>query len=145
MKSLTWYTSDTANIYDEPEDAPGNFPAFLAAHAEQAIGIAYWNIAKAKRLGVWREDLAAFLVFNWYPGNSTIPAAVRWAYVPFKVLQYRLWHSKRAIPCYLSLWTRAPGQDEYGNRYWSSKGQNAWAWFWFRLFLWPRPTGKAYF
>jgi hypothetical protein len=149
MEDLTWYAPWPWAVYDEPEDAPNGWPTFLAAHAKEPIAVAHWDIAKAQRLGVWAEDLPnlAVLIFNWYPATDAVPWWGRWAYVPFKALEYRLRYSRRRVPCYLSLWRkeRGDGTDEYGYQYWYSRFWNAWSYFWFRLLLWPRPTGRAWF
>lgn len=146
MRDLIWYEPWSWPVYDEPEDWPDGFPAFLAANEGKPVAIAYWDIAKAKVLGLWREDRAEVLLFNWYPACSAVPMLFRWAYVPFKVLQYRAWYSKRRVPCYLTLWTgKYDGKDEYGNTYWKGGFLNQWSWFWFRTLLWPCPTGRAWF
>ena len=147
MRDLRWSEEWGLPVYDEPEDFPEGWPGFLAAHIGKPFAVAYWDIGKAKRLGVWAEALptVAFLLFNWYPACSAIPMLFRWAYVPALTVQYRLWYSRRRMPCYLTLWARGEETDEYGYRYWTSRGLNRWSWFWFRLLLWPRATGKAYF
>ena len=132
-------------VYDEPEDNPEGWGPFLASVCGP-FAVAHWDIAKAKRLGVWSEEMQglAFLVWNWYPACSAVPWYGRLFYVPFKVIQYRL-QSKRSIPCYLTLWSRVPETDEHGHTYWRDSFLNRWSWFWFRILMWPRATGKAYF
>ena len=149
MRDLVWYQDWSIPVYDEPEDSPAGWPAFLAANAGKPIAVAHWDIAKAKSMGVWAEGLPnlQFLLFNWYPACSAVPRLFRWAYVPFLAAQYRFWYSKRAVPCYLTLWSkeRGPLTDEHGNHYWYGVFWNAWSFFFFKLLLWPRETGKAYF
>jgi len=149
MRDLTWYQPWPWPVYDEPEDAPDGWPGFLAAHQHEEIAVAHWDIAKAQQAGVWSEGLPnlAVLLFNWYPACSAVPVLFRWAYVPFKTLEYRLRYSKRDVPCYLTLWRldRAASDDEYGYHYWPSRFWNAWSFFFFKVLLWPRATGRAFF
>jgi len=137
-------------MYDEPEDAPSGWPAFLAANQAKPIAVAYWDIAKAKSLGVWAEEQPnlGILLFNWYPACSAVPWWGRAFYIPFKTLEYRLLHSRRPVPCYLSLWSgKYPDgtKDEYDFVYWKSSWLNRWSWWCFKALLWPRPTGRAWF
>ena len=131
--------------YDEPEDNPDGFPAWLAEHGGKGpLAIGYWNIAKAKRLGVWVERGVTFLYFNWYPACSAVPWWGRIFYVPYLAIQARFM-LKSDVPVRLTLWKREPGLDELGNRYWRSDRLNSWSWFWFKWLLWPRETGQVWF
>jgi len=154
MKDLTWNQPWEWPIYDEPEDYPAGWPAFLAANQGKPIAVAHWDIAKAKKLGMWAEDQPnlAILLFNWYPACSAVPWWGRAFYVPFKTLEYRLRYTKTKVPCYLTLWTgkyhdpdKTTLTDETETTYWTSAFWNIWSWLSFKVLLWPRDTGRAYF
>ena len=155
MQDYTWNNPTWAYpVFDEPEDSPNSWPGFLVANQDRQIMVAHWDAAKAIRAGVWAEPLPNLcaLIWNWYPACSAVPWYGRLFYVPFKTLEYRLRYSQRNVPCYLTLWTgkyHDPGKatltDETNTTYWTSSFWNLWSWLSFKVLLWPRDTGRAYF
>ena len=143
---LLWFDGRQSEPYfDEPEEriemgARKEWEGFLAdltRTGERAV-LSYWDIAKAKRLGAWRPDVASAIVLNWYPYDRHIPAVGRWAYLLWKCAEYRLRHAVPGLRVYGAMQGFA-GSDPPSEYYWPSMRQLRWA-----ARVWPMMLGEAF-
>jgi len=90
---------------DEPEDwgaaHQADFLQLVRDRPGEALAL-YWSPALAKQTGTWGHPVKA-LAFNWYPNDRSLWVGIRWAYVPWMILLYRVWYRYADLPVYGTL------------------------------------------